>query len=105
LGGTTRLPISLENFPPDYIKPLGFESVKVNPVKAFGRSIWRLKVINICQRYTRPFSTRMNLAKAWPTKLGFWYRYSSDTGPMISRHRAILLPNLDQQSGTLSGEK
>jgi hypothetical protein len=74
VGGYTRLPISLENFPPHYIKPLGFEFVRINPVKALARSIWRLKVINICERYTRSFSTRMNLAEVWPTKFGFWYR-------------------------------
>ena len=105
VGGATRLPITLENFPLHYIKPLGFEFVKVNPANAFRESLWRPAIINIFQRYIKSFSTRMNLATAWPTKLRPWFRNLPHAKPIIGGHKVILPPNLDQPSGTLSGEK
>ena len=103
--GATRLPITLENFPPPYIMPLGFGFVKVNPANAFCQSLWRPAIINIFQRYLKPFSTRMNLAAAWPSKIRPRFRNLSDAKPIIGGHKVILPPNFDQPSGTLSGEK
>lgn len=104
-GGATRLPISLENLSPHYIKPLAFKFVKVNPANACSQLLKRPAIINIFQRYIKPFPIRMNIAEAWPTKLRLGYRNSSDARPIIGRHRVILPPNIDQRSGTLSGEK
>jgi len=92
VGGSTRLPISLENFPPHYIKSLGFKFVKINPVNAFSQSRWRPAVMKILQRYIKPFSLRTKLVAAWPTKLRLSYRNLLDAKPIIGGHKVILPP-------------